>query len=286
MKKIKYLLAAIALLLFIQADMPAYKLFNKEGKAAKFKELVEDASKADVVFFGELHNNSICHWLQIELTKALKETQGKSLVLGAEMFESDQQIILNEYLEGMISSNNFEDGTHLWKNYSTDYKPLLDFAKDNKFPFIATNVPRRYASFVARNGLDSLDVVLGKHTKRFIAPLPIPFDAELPGYKSMTHGGGMPGIPYLPQAQALKDATMAYFISQNLQKKTVFLHFNGAYHSQNYEGIIWYLKKYEPKIKILTINTVVQDTIDMVKEENLNTADYIIVVDEDVTNTY
>ncbi len=102
----------------------------------------------------------------------------------------------------------------------------------------------------------------------------------------MTHGGGMPGLAYLPQAQAIKDATMAYFISQNYSENTIFLHFNGAYHSQNYEGIIWYLKKYMPEIKIMSINTVVQDTINNLKEKYFNSADYIIVVDEDVTNTY
>lgn len=286
MKKFKYLLVTIPFLLFIQADMPAYKLFDKEGKTAKFKNLVEDATKADVVFFGELHNNAISHWLQVEVAKGMKEKSDKSLILGAEMFESDQQIILDEYLAGMISNRNFEDGTHLWKNYATDYKPLVDFAKDNNLPFIATNIPRRYASFVAKYGLDSLNLLLSKHPKMFIAPFPIEFDPELPGYKSMAHEGGMPGFPYLPQAQAIKDATMAYFISKNLKENSTFLHFNGAYHSQNYEGIIWYLQKYNPGIQIMTITTVVQDTIDKVKVENLNTADYIIVVDADVTNTY
>ncbi|MBL6963900.1 MAG: ChaN family lipoprotein [Bacteroidetes bacterium] len=286
MKRINYLLVVLILLFFVQADMPAYKLFNNKGKKAKFSKLVEDASRADVVFFGELHNNSICHWLQLELAKSLKAKSNKTLVLGAEMFESDQQIILNEYLDGMISSKNLESGTHLWKNYTTDYKPLVNFARENKLPFIATNVPRRYASFVAKKGLDSLNAVLGKHPKRFIAPLPILFDPELPGYKGMTHGGGMPGLAYLPQAQAIKDATMAYFISQNYSENTIFLHFNGAYHSQNYEGIIWYLKKYMPEIKIMSINTVVQDTINNLKEKYFNSADYIIVVDEDVTNTY
>ena len=286
MKKIKYLFPVLALLLFVQADMPAYKLFNKEGKKAKFKNMIEDASKADVVFFGELHNNAIGHWLQLEVAKALKEKSGKSLILGAEMFESDQQIILSEYLDGMVSSRNFESGTHLWKNYSTDYKPLVDFAKDNNYPFIATNIPRRYASYVAKNGLDSLKLNLDKHSQLFIAPLPIAYDPELPGYKGMMHGGGMPGFPYLPQAQAIKDATMAHFINKNLKENSLFLHFNGAYHSQNFEGIVWYLKKYNPAIKIMTITTVEQDTIDSVKEDNLNTADYIIVVDGDMTKTY
>jgi uncharacterized iron-regulated protein len=285
MKKFRYLLL-LPLLIFIQADFPAYKLFTKEGKKAKFNDLIKDASKADIVFFGELHNNAISHWLQLELTKELHQKSGKEIILGAEMFESDQQLIMDEYLSGLISSRNFEEGTHLWNNYKTDYKPLVTFAKDNNLAFIASNIPRRYASYVAKKGLDSLKANTGKHAKMFIAPLPIEFDPELPGYKNMMHAGAMPGIPYLPQAQAIKDATMAHFIARNWKENSLFIHFNGAYHSKDFEGIVWYLKKLNPELNILTINTVEQENLDSVKEENVQSANYILVVDEDVTKTY
>jgi hypothetical protein len=131
------------------------------------------------------------------------------------------------------------------------------------------------------SALDSLSL----EAKKYFAPLPIPFDPELPGYKNINHA--MAGkIMFLPQAQAVKDATMGWFICSNFNKGSVFLHFNGAYHSNNYEGISWYLKKYKSDIRILTINVVEQENFEKVEKDNLNTADFIIVVDNDMTKTY
>jgi len=88
----------------------------------------------------------------------------------------------------------------------------------------------------------------------------------------------------MAKSQAVKDATMAYFILKN--KRTVTLHFNGSYHSQNFEGINWYLKKAEPAIKIITIHSVEQDAIEKLEDANKGTADYIICIPKDMTKTY
>jgi uncharacterized iron-regulated protein len=90
----------------------------------------------------------------------------------------------------------------------------------------------------------------------------------------------------MPKAQASKDATMAYFINKNLKSNSVFIHYNGSFHSDNFDGINWYLKAYHPNIKIITIATVEQKDISKLEQENYNKADYILVIDEDVTKTY
>ena len=90
----------------------------------------------------------------------------------------------------------------------------------------------------------------------------------------------------MPKAQASKDATMAYFILQNFTFGNLFIHFNGSYHSDNYDGINWYLKKAQPNLKYATISTVTQKDIKTLLAENKGKADYIICVDEDMTNTY
>jgi uncharacterized iron-regulated protein len=77
----------------------AYRLYNADGKKIHYQSLLEKASEADVILFGELHNNPICHWLQYELTADLYEIKKDQLILGAEMFETDDQVILDEYLE-------------------------------------------------------------------------------------------------------------------------------------------------------------------------------------------
>ncbi len=131
--------------LFAQ-DKPAYKLFTSNGKEVKWSKMVNDLQVSEMVFFGELHNNAIAHWLQYELFVELYNAHDSSLAVGAEMFESDNQLVLNEYLLGNIDEKQLQQEARLWKNFNTDYKPLVDFAKENKIPFVATNVPRRYAS--------------------------------------------------------------------------------------------------------------------------------------------
>ncbi len=270
-------------------NLDAYRIFTSEGETINFESMKESLLEKDVILFGELHDNPIVHWLQLELTIATYNAKGNSLILGAEMFETDNQLIIDEYFRGHINQGRFEAEARLWSNYKTDYKPILEFAKVNKINFIATNIPRRYASMVSSGGFDALEK-LSDDAKKFIAPLPIEYDHELPGYKAMLSMMGMPGkgmeSQNFPKAQAIKDATMARNISENLVENGVFLHFHGTYHSNNYEGIVWYLKKYQPNKSMATIASVLQDGTDKLDEENIGLADYIIVIPQRMTRTY
>ncbi|MEO5910345.1 MAG: ChaN family lipoprotein [Pelobium sp.] len=264
-------------------DKPAYIIYNAEGKKVSYGKMLQSLAKSDVVLFGELHNNPIAHWLEYELAIALNKE--KPLILGAEMLEADNQQVLNNYLKGTIKSDEFAKEARLWPNYATDYAPLVNFAKENQLPFIATNVPRKYASLVYKKdfiGLDSLP----SEEKAWIAPLPIVFDPELPTYKNILKMMGGHGSELLVKAQAIKDATMAHFILKNYQPNHIFLHYNGAYHSDDYEGILWYLKREQPLLKYMTISTVSQDEISKIDKENLNKADFVICVDGKMTTTY
>lgn len=274
-------------LMSFKGDKLAYKLFNQKGEQASYTSLVKKIKDADIVFFGESHNNPISHWLELEVTKDLYEAKEGNVILGAEMFEADNQLIVDEYLAKKYAAKKFEAECRLWPNYTTDYKPLMDFALANKIPFIATNIPRRYASIVYKKGFEGLDD-LSAEAKKYIAPLPIFYDAEQDAYKSMREMSGMPAhmTVNLPKAQAIKDATMAYFIHKNLKKGSTFLHYNGSYHSDKFQGIIYYLKRLNPDLKIVTITSVSQKDIEKLDDENKKLADFIIAIDEDMTTTY
>lgn len=288
MKRIIILLAVVVLSSFTN-HKPAYRIYDKTGKLVNYKILFENAKEADIIFFGELHNNPIAHWMQYELTKDLHQKTRKKVMLGAEMFETDDQLILKEYLHGIIREKDFQKEAKLWPNYETDYKPLVDFAKQNKLQFVATNIPRRYAALVNKQGFEGLGK-LSEKALQYIAKLPIKYDPELGCYKKMLQMmGGMGGhgvSQNLPKAQAIKDATMAYFIAKNYISGQRFIHFNGNYHTENYEGIIWYLKQYRKDIEILTISTVEQDSIEIFEEQYKNTADYIIATPKTFTKTH
>ena len=267
------------------SDKPAYKIFNKSGDEVSYEDMIDRLREANIVMFGEQHNNPICHWLQYEVTKDLFETKKSSLILGAEMFEADDQIIVNEYLKGQITDKSFEQEAKLWSNYKTDYKPLLDFAKTNNLEFIATNIPRRYASLVYSKGFEGLDS-LSQDAYLLIAPLPITVDLELKCYKDILEKAEGHGGENLPYAQAIKDATMAYFILNNYKSGDLFLHFEGAYHSDNFEGIVWYLKKDKPKLDIVTISSVEQNKLDELNKDSYGLADCIICINENMTKTH
>lgn len=261
----------------------AYKIYNGKGKEVSYSKMVRALNENDLIFFGELHNNTVSHWLQLELTRDLYSIRGVQLALGAEMFESDNQVIMNEYFLGYISQSNFEKEMRMWPNYSTDYKPLIEFAKENGLRFVAANVPRRYASMVSKEGIEKL-ADLPAHSKAYIAPLPIKIDLTVGCYKEMLEMGG--GNQLFPQAQMVKDATMAHFILNNWSKEELFLHFNGSFHSDNKEGIIYYIRLKEPNLKIGNITTVEQDNIDKLDKEHQGKADFIICVPSRMTKTY
>ena len=283
MKKITFSIFLFATIISVAQDKKAYQIFDKKGKKSSYEKVLKASEKTDVVLFGEIHDNSLVHWLQLEFTKDL--AQRKPLVLGAEMLEADNQKQLDQYLKGEINQKQLDSSARLWKNYKTDYKPLVDFAKDKKINFIATNVPRRYASLVFKKDLVALDS-LSALEKSWIAPLPIAFDINLPGYKSMMSMQGGHAGEKMPKAQAIKDATMAYFINKNRKENSIFVHYNGTYHSDNYEGINWYLRKLDADIQIVTIAMVEQKDITKLEAEHYNKADFILVIDEDVTKTY
>lgn len=264
-------------------DKQAYEIFDAKGTKTSYEKIIQTALKNKIVLFGEYHNNPIVHWLQYEFTKDLFAKKG--LVLGAEMFETDNQNQLNDYLSGKINQKVLDSTARLWKNYKTDYKPLVDFAKDKKISFIATNIPRKYASMVYKKGLEELQTISFEE-KKLMAPLPIEFNGELPGYKDMLKMEGNHAGDKMPKAQAIKDATMGWFILKNLKENYIFIHYNGTYHSDNFEGISWYIKEHNPEISIMTIATVEQKDVKDLEEENHGKADFIIVVDEDMTKTH
>ncbi|MBJ6108261.1 ChaN family lipoprotein [Hymenobacter sp. BT523] len=286
-----FLLLLIGLASFI-GDRPAYRLFTATGQAADYDQMLGDLAQADVVLFGEQHNDALAHWLELQVAKdLLKLKKPGQLVLGMEMFERDVQPLVAQYAVGMLADTTFERLARPWPNYGTDYRPLLQFARGKKIPVIGTNAPRPFARVVAQRSLTALDN-LPATDRALLAPLPLKVDYDLPGYKNMAamfggagsaHGGGAQNII---QAQALKDATMAHFIAASRQSGQTLLHFNGSYHSDHHDGIVAYLRQYAPKLRVRTLSVVTQEQLQALEKEQVNVADYVVVVPADASKTY
>ncbi len=290
MKKILWIvMLMMSMTTYAQKTPKIYRIFDAQGKEVSYAKMIKTVSATDVVFFGEIHNCVISHWMELKVLEDLTENN-KKLKVGMEMLEADNQLIIDEYTSSLISSDRFEEECRLWPNYSTDYEPLVYYAKRHHLPLIATNVPRRYASVVKEKGLASLDS-LSAEAKRYLPKLPIKYVEN----KNAQEGFALMGVlgkakeskpQLMAQAQAIKDATMGWFIAQNLKKGEQMIHFNGTYHSDARNGIIPYLLEYRPKITISTIRAVRQEEIDKIEKDYLGLADFYICITEDMNMSY
>lgn len=297
--KNKLLLLVIILFIGVQIngqttknEKPAYLVYDSKGVLVEFSSLISDISNADICLFGELHNDPISHWLELELIKEFNLAKNKQLIVGAEMWERDNQLLIDEaFVHKFYDEAMYLESSKLWSNTKPDYLPILQYCSKNNLKFIGTNIPRRYARMVSRSGIESLNS-LSELAKTYIAPLPILIDLNEYSYKTMIQDmpqGNtmkMTNPENLAKAQAVKDATMAYFIQKETIPGYLFFHFHGEFHSAYFSGIFFYLKQYNPKLKVKSISIVKQENVNVLDKENFNRADYIIVVPESMSVTY
>ena len=245
-----------------------YKVYDATGKPATLAQALDAIAASDVVFVGEIHNDPTAHQIELQLLEGAharlvgnaQPHGARPLVLSLEMFERDVQLVLDEYLAGLIQERQFLAGSRPWSNYQTDYRPLVEFARTHNVPVVAANAPERYVNRVGRLGRDSLKA-LTPTALGWLAPLP--YGAASPAYAAkfqeamsggMT-GQGAHGNPYLLDAQTLRDATMAHSITEQLkrQKHALVLHVNGSFHSESRLGTPEQLHTYNAHARTLVI---------------------------------
>ena len=257
MKK-KLLLFAWVLIpaaLFAQNNDQSYQIFEtKTRKAISAEQLIKNIKKVDVLFFGEEHNDSTGHVVEAQLfSKMLRTYPGTALSL--EMFPTDVQPVLNEYLSGVIAEKNFIKEARAWNNYK-DYKPLIELAKENKADVIGANAATRYSNAVTFSGLNKLNDFPAA-SKEFLPPLPI--DTATGRYYEKfvkTLGGHNMGGMKIYQTQNLWDASMAWSIAKyhKLNPKKKIFQVNGRFHSDEKLGTFAQLKKYAPNLTLVNIS--------------------------------
>jgi uncharacterized iron-regulated protein len=256
---------------------PHYRIYDATGKPASMDDVLAALDGVEVACMGELHNDAVAHLFEAELLRRafLRYDAGeavrrrRSLALSMEMFERDVQTVLDEYLRGLVVERHFLSSARPWNNYQTDYRPLVEFAREKNLTVIAANAPARYVNRVSRLGPDSLKD-LSAAAKAWLAPLPFApasnaYAAKFrelmsdPQMTGVAQGQSSPhGNSYLLDAQNLRDATMAHAITQYLQRQrdALVLHAGGNFHSESRLGLPEQLQHYRPKIRTLVINII------------------------------
>jgi uncharacterized iron-regulated protein len=241
-----------------------YKIYStSKQKIVSVDDIVKDMSQADVLLFGEEHNDATGHLLEYLVFKKLSEKYPGKVALSMEMFETDCQDVLKEYLNGLIREKNFKTDARAWPNY-IDYLPMIELAKINHIPVIAANAPARYTNMANRLGLGSLKQ-LSTIGKTYLPPLPIDTATGIYYDKFLQIMGGhaMAGMQ-MYQAQNLWDATMAWSISKFYKVHPGFkiMQLNGGFHSEEKLGAAAQLKKYAPKVRVLNIAAYADENFD------------------------
>jgi uncharacterized iron-regulated protein len=281
-----------------------YRIYSVAlNKEVTLDSIISDMKNYDVLFYGEEHNDSVTHYLEKIIFEKMNKVYKNNLALSMEMFDRDVQPVMNEYLTGFIREKDFKRDVRVWSNYR-DYRPIIEFAKEQELEVLCANAPSRYTNLAGRKGQEALKG-LSKPSQLLFAPLPYDtargkyyeklqlMSSHGPVAKQDTTKAKVPvslmGNFNLVMAQSLWDATMAYSISEYLKKNSSkkVLQVNGRFHSDEGFAIVTQLKKYNPKIKELIISSTSDAAfpdIDWSKYKYLG--NYIIITDPAIPKTF
>ena len=290
--------AALALLASLAAASPLpartsrdsvpHRVYDaRAGRWTDFGALVDSVAAADVALVGEQHDDPATHRLQRALLEALA-ARGERVVVAMEMFERDVQPLLDRYLAGEVAESAFVAGSRPWPRYATDYRPLVELARERGWPVVAGNVPRRLAAAVSRAGLDTLASLPPAERAWVAAERECPRDAYHALFAEQMRAHPMPGTPeeqaaaterfYL--AQCAKDETMAESVARALERHgpgALVVHFNGAFHTDRRLGIVPRLERRAPAARVLVVSAVpVADPDRVDPAEYRDRGDYIL----------
>lgn len=230
--------------------------------------MIERLSRADVVFFGEQHDDPETHRAEAELLEAIGRS-GRPVVLSLEMFERDVQPVLDDYLAGRTSESAFLAKARPWERYATDYRRLIELAREHHWRVVAANVPRPIASAVSRKGMAALDTLSSSERRNAARENACPRDDyHLRFMESMqSHSPGAESGDSLPTAmaerfylaQCVKDETMAESIVDArlaAPREAIVVHFDGAFHSDYSQGTVARVKRRQPGWTIAVVSAV------------------------------
>lgn len=247
-------------------DFTSFAIVRMDGSVKVTLDQAADALKDyDVVFVGEFHDHIANHLAEMALLRAIHERAPK-IALSMEQFERDRQQKVDDYLAGKIGEETLTSGLG-WKNYAEAYRPLVEYAKDNRLPVIAANAPQNIVRCIAKEGAGYLSHLPADRRNLVAAEL----HAEDGPYKQKflrfagddtAHGGAgaeaKQRIENNFAAQSARDDTMAESIASFLRANPGYrvLHVTGAFHVEEKLGTIERLRLRAPQLKIALVMPV------------------------------
>lgn len=208
------------------------------GKQLRLGDLPGRLAAANAIFLGELHDDPETHRAESWIFEEVSRKVGERLTLAMEMFERDGQKSLDDYLAGKIDEAALGKQYRLWPNYATDYRAMVEYAKANRIPVLASNAPQRLVRQVGKEGLASLKNLPDADRPLIASYVNAPEgDAYADRFaKVMGQGHGEEQMPpdrlrRIYEAQCLRDDTMAETVGRAIDAGRTVVHVNGSFHS-------------------------------------------------------
>ncbi len=279
-------------------DEPSYipqRVYDTQRKRfTDFEMMSADLARVDVVLVGEQHDDVNTHRLELAILEGFARRH-VPVTLSLEMFERDVQASVDTYVAGTGGEEDFLKGSRPWPRYSSDYRPLVEFARTHKWPVVAANVPRRIASDIAKSGRSAVDALSQADRKLAATELRCPHDeyfsrfAEQMGAHPAPGSGSGSGSSASDStteryywAQCMKDETMAESIATAFAKLDghpgAVVHFTGSFHSDYGEGTGERVRRRLAGRRVTTVSVVPVESLDDISADNddLKRADYLV----------
>jgi uncharacterized iron-regulated protein len=248
------------------------------GNSVGWSELMFQIQESDIVLLGELHDHAVGHAVQLAVVEDVMDAHPNS-VLALEMLERDEQILIDDYMEGFIDEETFERLTNStnWGSrggWVAWYQPIINAVKRRGGSVVGANAPRRYVRLARTDGYERIDELTesrrgyidypkelsgGRYRQRFWE-----LGKTMRGNEENDENSPIidvseiePNDPMLPvfRSQQAWDATMAQSIvnaKPGENRKVILL--VGQFHVEYDGGIVQELRNRIPEATVLVIS--------------------------------
>lgn len=239
-----------------------YLVENRSGRKVELSEVVSKLSACEVIFLGENHENDAGHRFQLQVIEQL-QAAGHSLAISTEQFERDTQGVVDDYLAGRIDENQFLAAARPWKNYASHYRPIVEFAKAQRVPVLAANLPRHLAARIsAGESIQPHEQVVAPRSTS--APEDRYWTLFAETMRGHLGADGAEKLQAFYRSQCAKDDAMAEaitdFVALHPHRPVTVVHLCGHFHSDYGLGTAARVVQRNPLLRTAIVTMEVQST--------------------------
>jgi uncharacterized iron-regulated protein len=231
-----------------------------EQRYVPYRALLDRIERAQVVFLGEIHDNTEHHRDQLRVLSDLIDA-GRGPALAMEQFDLGAQPALDQFAEApgadahrLAEAAGFDFRGWAWPLY----QPIIGRAMQARLPLVAINLPAQRTRQIAREGLQAIPAAR-RAELRLDAPLPPSLEGGLERAIGQNHCGALPEavVARMADAQRARDAHMAEALLPWVGRPVLVI--AGRGHARRDYGVPYYLRARDPALDVIVVGMVESD---------------------------